>query len=92
MTTTTQLLGPSCDQPLAEPSKPLGARTPCNAHEQFDQGWDHFVLIWGPANWNGGRRASCIHCGGPSLLIDDQGRPAHKACVEAKLAALVARR
>lgn len=74
------LLCPSCEQALGEPSDH------CEAHEQFAQGWDHFVLVWGPTNWNGGRRAACLHCGKASLLIDDQGRPAHKACVEAKLA------
>jgi hypothetical protein len=75
-------LCPSCDQPLGEPNDD------CEAHEQFDQGWDHFVLVWGPRNWNRGRRMSCIHCGDPSMLVDDHGRPAHKACVEAKLAEL----
>ena len=47
------------------------------------------ALDWLDAtHWNGGRRAACIHCHRPALLLDDAGRPAHKVCVEAAVAQL----
>jgi hypothetical protein len=40
-----------------------------------------------PVHWNRGRQAPCVHCGKPALLLDAAGRPAHKVCAEAALAA-----
>jgi len=40
-------------------------------------------LDWSsPEHWNHGRRKPCRICRKPSYLLDDSGRPAHKACVE----------
>lgn len=36
-------------------------------------------------HWGGGSFLACRLCGGPALLRDDAGRPAHKTCVEAAL-------
>ena len=48
------------------------------------------VADWSDAaHWNRGRQTSCIHCGRPTMLLDDAGRPAHKVCGEAALAALL---
>jgi hypothetical protein len=41
------------------------------------------------SHWNRGRQAACIHCGRATMLLDDVGRPAHKVCGEAALAALL---
>jgi hypothetical protein len=41
-------------------------------------------LDWRQDHW-GGRRAHCYLCGQPAMLIDDDGRPAHKVCVEIKI-------
>ena len=43
-----------------------------------------------PIHWNGGRRNPCTHCGRPTFLLDAARRPAHKACAQAALAALLA--
>lgn len=43
-------------------------------------------------HWNGGKRAPCRLCKRPTFLLDDAGRPAHKTCVEAALAALERRK
>lgn len=34
------------------------------------------------SHWNGGRRRPCRICGHPAFLLDHQGRPAHKVCVD----------
>jgi hypothetical protein len=48
------------------------------------------VLDWNDStHWNGGKQAPCIHCKRPALLRDDAGRPAHKACAQTVLAALI---
>jgi hypothetical protein len=48
------------------------------------------VADWSDAaHWNRGRQTACIHCGRPTMLLDDAGRPAHKVCGEAALAALL---
>ena len=48
------------------------------------------VLDWNSGqHWNGGKQAACAHCSQSSLLLDDIGRPAHKICAEAALAALI---
>ena len=48
------------------------------------------VLDWnGGTYWNGGRQATCLHCGRPALILDDARRPAHKVCAQAVLAALI---
>lgn len=36
-------------------------------------------------HWNGGRKAPCVHCSKPTLLLDDGGQPAHKVCAEAAI-------
>ena len=41
------------------------------------------------SHWNRGRQAACIHCERLTMLLDDAGRPAHKVCAEAALAALL---
>jgi hypothetical protein len=38
----------------------------------------------GARHWGGGALRSCRTCHEPALLIDDQGRPQHKACAEAE--------
>jgi hypothetical protein len=48
------------------------------------------VADWGDAaHWNRGRQTACIHCERLTMLLDDAGRPAHKVCGEAALAALL---
>ena len=43
------------------------------------------------AHWNAGRREPCIHCGLKTFLLDELGRPSHKACAERELAAAIRR-
>jgi hypothetical protein len=51
------------------------------------------VLDWTDgSHWNYGRQATCIHCNRQTFLLDDLHRPSHKACAEAKLAALLSTR
>lgn len=41
------------------------------------------TLDWrSAAHWNGGRHEPCTHCGGLTYLVDADGKPCHKACME----------
>jgi hypothetical protein len=46
------------------------------------------ILDWRNNHWSG-QGHNCIHCRRPTLLHDDAGRPAHKACAETALAQLL---
>jgi hypothetical protein len=51
---------------------------------------DKIITDWKDGqHWNGGKQATCIHCGRPALLLDDARRPAHKVCGQSALAALL---
>jgi hypothetical protein len=51
------------------------------------------ILDWSDStHWNRGKQAACVHCSRPALLLDGGGRPAHKTCAEAVLAALINQR
>lgn len=40
-----------------------------------------------PGHWGGGRRRPCRFCGRLSFLLDDDGKPVHKVCLEQAIAA-----
>ncbi|MGI8578633.1 MAG: hypothetical protein ACR2KG_12150 [Nocardioidaceae bacterium] len=50
-------------------------------------------LDWSdPKHWRTGKAALCIYCGVWTPLLDNTGRPAHKACVEHAIDAIRARK
>jgi hypothetical protein len=80
---------PSCALPFAEPNDECSARNWHQDDERDAREAPSPILKWWAANWNSGRQAPCIHCGRPSLLLDDAGRPSHKTCCQAALANLL---
>ncbi|MEV0146321.1 MULTISPECIES: hypothetical protein [unclassified Nonomuraea] len=46
------------------------------------------LLDWtGRGHWRGGRPSPCRLCHRPCLLVDDDGRPVHKVCLEQAITA-----
>jgi hypothetical protein len=84
---STVAICPACTQPLVQPNDTCSASRWHELEGKMPD--DPIVLGWYSVHWNGGRSATCIHCGEPALLLDDAGRPAHKVCTEAALARLV---